>query len=60
VSAVRKVAEGEDCSRNVVVFGMPEEDEENVDLKLSYYSTNWVRSSHNRRPHDWSEKAWGA
>ena len=34
MSAVRKVAEGEDCSRNVVVFGMPEEDEENVDLKV--------------------------
>lgn len=34
VSAVRKVAEGEDRSRNVVVFGKPEEDEENMDFKV--------------------------
>ena len=34
VSAVRKVTEVEDRSRNVVVFGMPEEVEENLDLKV--------------------------
>ena len=34
VSAVRKVAEREDRSKNVIVFGVPEEQEENVDNKV--------------------------
>ena len=33
-SAVRKVAEGEDRSKNVIVFGVPEEQEEVVDNKV--------------------------
>ena len=33
-SAVRKVAEGEDRSKNLVVFGVPEEEEENVDSRV--------------------------
>ena len=33
-SAVRKVAEGDDRTKNIVVFGMPEEQEENVDSKV--------------------------
>ena len=37
VFAVRKVAVGEDPSKNVVVFGMTEKE-------LSYYSKNWMRS----------------
>ena len=34
VSAVRKVAEREDRSKNVIVFGVSEEQEENVDNKV--------------------------
>ena len=34
-SAVRKVAEGEDRSKNVIVFGLPEEQDESVDTKVS-------------------------
>ena len=34
VSAVRKVAEREDRSKNVIVFGVPEEQEETVDNKV--------------------------
>ena len=33
-TAVRKVAEGEDRSKNVIVFGVPEEQEEDVDSKV--------------------------
>lgn len=60
MSAVRKVAEGEDRSSNVVVLGMPEEGEENVDLKVELLLNKLdekPHTLHNRRPHDWSEKA---
>ena len=33
-TAVKKVTEGEDRSKNVIVFGLPEEKEENVDSKV--------------------------
>jgi hypothetical protein len=35
VSAVKNVTESEDRSRNVVVFGLPEEQEENLDSKVN-------------------------
>ena len=34
VSAVRKVAEGEDRNKNLIVFGVPEEQGENLDSKV--------------------------
>ena len=39
-SAVRKVAEGEDRSKNVIVFGLPEEQDESVDTKVNLLLEN--------------------
>ena len=39
-SAVRKVAEEEDRSKNVIVFGLPEEQDESVDTKVNLLLEN--------------------
>ena len=44
MSAVREVAEGEDRSKNIIVFGVPEEQGENVDNKFNQLFENWTRN----------------
>ena len=43
-SAVREVAEGEDRSKNIIVFRVPEEQGENVDNKFNQLFENWTRN----------------
>ena len=60
-SAVRKVAEGEDRSKNVIVFGVPEEQEEVVDNKSQATVGEIGReASYNRVLQNRAEQAWHA